>query len=84
MRLDIKEKNGERVVGVSPTEMFKSAYASLNRAQDEICKMSEVNIGDVTRKEILSVLKLANLASSALQGLDCWRKGYPHPDELDD
>lgn len=75
------ETKDERKAKVSANEMFLSAYANTCIAADEIMKLSEKNVGNITRDEILSMLKLSRTACAALEGLDVWRKNNPHPDE---
>lgn len=75
------ETHDERMKTTSPEDMFVSAYANICMSSDDIMKLAERNVGNITRKEILKIKKQVRDAIAALEGLDCWRKLHPHPED---
>lgn len=79
---EILSTNDERISVPRPERLFKNSYAVVHMAADKMSEMSTVNIGNVTRAQINDVLKLLREATCNIQGLECWRKNHPHPDEI--
>lgn len=67
-------------MSTSPSQLFNAAYANINMARELVCKMADVNVGNITHGNILKLLKLVRDGACAAQGLEVWRKKNPIPE----
>lgn len=65
---------------LKPEPAFKLAYADIHMACDQVVKMADKNVGNMTRKETERLCHLLQQALCAATALNNWRRMNPLPE----